>query len=82
MQKVSEVLGERPFHIRRGINVAVFDSVMVAFAQSSSTPNDIRERYETLKKHQTFIAATSGGTTDVNNVLERIQIAKMVLFES
>ena len=82
VQKVSEVLGERPFHIRRGINVAVFDSVMVAFAQSSSTPNDIRERYETLKKHQTFIAATSGGTTDVNNVLERIQIAKMVLFES
>ena len=82
VQKVSEVLGERPFHIRRGINVAVFDSVMVAFAQSSSTPDDIRERYETLTKHQTFISATSGGTTDVNNVRERIQLAKRVLFES
>ena len=40
ISKVSETLGARPFHIRRGINVAVFDSVMVAFAQSQSIPED------------------------------------------
>lgn len=82
ISKVSETLGARPFHIRRGINVAVFDSVMVAFAQSQSIPEDIRQRYENLKGHQTFVDATTGGTTDVNNVHDRVRIAKKVLFES
>ena len=82
VEKVAQVLGSRPFHIRRGINVAVCDSVMVAFAQASSQPDNVSERYETLKKHPAFISATSGGTTDVNNVHERIKLAKKVLFES
>ena len=80
--QIAQALGPRPFHIRRGINVAVCDAVMVAFAQSRSLPSDISERYEKLKKHPNFIAATSGGTTDVNNVHERIQLAKKILFES
>ena len=82
VEKVAQALGSRPFHIRRGINVAVYDSVMVAFAQASSQPDNVFERYETLKKHPAFISATSGGTTDPNNVHERIKLAKKVLFES
>ena len=82
VDNVAQVLGPRPFHIRRGINVAVYDSVMVAFAQASSQPDNMSERYEKLKKHPAFFAATSGGTTDVNNVHERIKLAKKVLFES
>ena len=46
--RVVDSLGERPFHIRRGINVAAYDATMVAFANSDSTPLDISARYETL----------------------------------
>ena len=34
VDRVHGSLGARPFHVRRGINAAVFDSVMVAFARS------------------------------------------------
>ena len=79
-RKVVKHLGEHPFHIRRGINAAVFDSVMVAFAQADSIPLDIRERYETLKVDQSFIDSTTASTTDVNTVQERLTLAREVLF--
>ena len=79
-QQVVDHLGEKPFHIRRGINVAVFDSVMVAFAQSSAVTSDVYDRYEELKKHDQFIASTTANTTDVNIVQERLKIARKVLF--
>ena len=80
VQKVADALGERPFHIRRGINVAVFDSVMVAFAKSNSTPMDLPDRYETLIANETFVAATTGATTDLNTVHDRVKLAEQVLF--
>lgn len=80
-QRVHESLGERPFHIRRGINVAVFDSVMVAFARSNSVPSDIQERYETLKGIDRFISSTTASTTDINTVQDRLELAQRVLFE-
>ena len=80
-QQVVDFLGERPFHIRRGINAAVFDSVMVAFARSNSIPDDILERYEVLKKDQRFIDSTTASTTDVNTVQERLVLAHRVLFQ-
>ncbi len=80
IEQVLESLGGRPFHIRRGINVAVFDSVMVAFAQSKKTPADIQERYTTLKDHERFTAITTAGTTDVQVVQERLELANKVLF--
>ena len=79
-QQVVDFLGERPFHIRRGINVAVFDSVMVAFAQSRSIPKDIGDRYECLKNDQAFIDSTTASTTDVNTVHGRLALAQKVLF--
>lgn len=79
-QQVVHHLGTKPFHIRRGINVAVFDSVMVAFAQSSTVPSDVQERYEELKNNDQFIASTTSNTTDVNTVQERLKLAEKVLF--
>ena len=82
VRQLHEVLGPRPFHIRRGINVAVFDSVMVAFAGSDPVPADIAERYQALLDNKCFVEATTRGTTDINNVNDRINLAKRILFES
>ena len=82
VQQVHEKLGPRPFHIRRGINVAVFDSVMVAFAGSDPIPDDIVERYQALIADQDFVKATTRGTTDINNVHDRVNLAKRILFKS
>ena len=79
-RRVSDSLGSRPFHVRRGLNVAVCDSVMVAFAQSEDIPHDIKERYEKLKHHPEFIDATTSGTTALAAVRQRLELAKRTLF--
>ena len=81
VKRVVENLGERPFHIRRGINVATFDATMVAFAKSSCTPYNIVDRYQTLKNNQDFFDATTKGTTDVDNVKQRLRLAETILFD-
>ena len=81
VQKVKDGLGERPFHIRRGINVAVFDATMVAFAKAVSIPPDILGRYQTLLADPGFNKATKGGTTDLAFVKERLELASRILFE-
>jgi hypothetical protein len=78
--RVVASLGKRPFHVRRGINVAVYDATMVAFAKSGSTPPDISERYKTLLADAHFIKATTAGTTDVDTVRERLELAREILF--
>ncbi len=79
-RRVVDSLGSRPFHVRRGINVAVYDATMVAFAQSDSTPPDISERYKTLLADVNFINATTSGTTAVDIVKKRLQLARCSLF--
>ena len=79
-EKVVSQLGEKPFHVKRGINVAVFDSVMVAFARSRTVNSDVYNRYEELKDHERFIASVTANTTDVNTVQERLRLASEVLF--
>ena len=81
VRRVVDSLGERPFHIRRGINVAAYDAIMVAFANSPSTPTDISERYKTLLGDTNFIKATTGSTTDLLTVKERLDLANRILFE-
>ena len=78
--RVVTSLGKRPFHVRRGINVAVYDATMVAFAASDSTPPDIPERYKVLLADDRFTKATTSGTTDVDTVRERLEIARRILF--
>ena len=80
-RRVSEFLDSRPFHVRRGLNVAVCDSVMVAFAHSDEIPHNIKERYEELKGHSDFIDATTSGTTALASVSGRLELARKVLFQ-
>lgn len=77
--RLAGALGTRPFHIRRGINVAVFDSVMVALASASDIPTDIRERYEQLKLNRRFVELTTTATTDADTVKERVRLAQKTL---
>ena len=79
--QVIEGLGERPFHVRAGLNTAVFDAVMVAFSEHrNAIPTNIKERYDLLLDDEKFIRNTMYGTTDVDTVRERLDRANTVLF--
>ncbi len=74
-------LGDRPFHVKRGLNAAVFDSVMVAFATSKRpVPPDIRGRYRRLVQDERYMATTTAGTTDEVSVAVRMRRAQQLLF--
>ena len=76
---VLKTLGEKPFHIRAGLNAAVFDSVYVAFAQDSeSHVDDGRQRFEKLIHDDEYLQHVTSGTTDVATVAKRLRIASTV----
>lgn len=82
-QSVIEHLGERPFHIKTGLNAAVFDSVMVAFSNRlDAVPNDIGGRYAQLIWNESFQQSISSGTTDERVVEARFSAAAMQLFDT
>lgn len=76
-------IGEKPFHIKRGINTAVFDCVIVAFARmiDREIPNDIAERYKNLVIHLEENKLVTAATTDKDVVLKRFSAATKILFE-
>jgi hypothetical protein len=79
--RVVESLGAKPFHVRAGLNAAVYDSVMVAFAKSTgAVPADIQARYKSLLANEKFASATRQATTDSESVKLRFQLANQVLF--
>jgi hypothetical protein len=78
--RICSTLGERPFHIKRGINAAVCDSVMVSFAQSSGMPDNVGERFKRLLDNPSYQEGISAGTTDIDTVKRRIRLAKEILF--
>ena len=80
IDKVFENLGPRPFHIKRGINAAVFDSVTVAFAKDSKIPKDIKNRYLKLLANVNYQDTITAHTTDVDAVKQRLELAQEVLF--
>ena len=80
-QSVVDCLGARPFHIRTGLNAAVFDAVMVAFSHKlSEIPDDILARFEKLIQDKGFQESTVSGTTDEGVVARRFKAASTYLF--
>jgi hypothetical protein len=74
-------LGERPFHVRAGLNAAVFDGVMTAFSKHlGAIPGDIATRYKRLIADSDFQKRTHDTTTDVDTVRERLRQAERTLF--
>ncbi len=78
--RVLKSLGPKPFHIKRGINVAVYDSVMVAFAKNPKEPVDISSRYKRLLDNPSYNDTITAHTTDTDTVIERHELAQKVLF--
>lgn len=82
-EAVIDNLGERPFHVRSGLNAAVFDSVMVAFSNNlERVPSDIKFRYEQLVVDKDFVDNTKNSTTDVGVIERRFHEAARQLFDS
>ena len=80
-ENVINSLGNRPFHVRRGLNIAVFDSVMAAFSKHlDDIPDNISDRYNDLNKDEEFLQHTKSATTDVDSIKRRFQKAESVLF--
>ncbi len=80
-QEIVNKLGEKPFHVRAGLNAAVLDSVMVAVSRNlDCIPQNLKERYEHLKKDANFYNNTRAGTTDNDNVFKRFNLASSTLF--
>jgi len=74
-------LGEKPFHIRAGLNAAVCDSVLTAFSKNlDRIPADIRRRFDVLVGDNAFLRWVSSGTTDKEVVLSRLAAAEKILF--
>lgn len=81
INKIIEHLGNRPFHVRSGLNSAVCDSVMVAFANNlDKIPPDILARYRRLNNNSDYIYYTSKSTNDVASVNGRMLLANKYLF--
>ena len=74
-------LGEKPFHVRAGLNAAVFDAVMHAFSNHlDNIPEDVDERYQKLIRDGDFENNTRSSTTNVEVVQRRLRQASAQLF--
>ena len=81
MEVVLEKLGEKPFHIKAGLNAAVFDAVTTAFSKHlDGVPDDVGDRYLTLVADDKFLHMASTGTTDEDILSGRLSHAERVLF--
>lgn len=78
---VSAALGQRPFHIKSGLNVAACDSVMVGIRSKRLGASDtLRARYQkVLLRNSAYLNAIRKSTTDETTVRDRIRIAQRVL---
>jgi uncharacterized protein DUF262 len=79
--KVVESLGPKPFHVRAGLNAAVFDSVFVAFANNlTNIPPDIKQRYAALNANDEYELGVRSHTTDKEAIVDRLTFAQSILF--
>jgi hypothetical protein len=78
---VLDMLGRKPFHIKAGLNSAVFDSVMVAFSSHlGKIPANVTDKYKALIKNPDFLSLVTSGTTNDETVRKRFDLADKSLF--
>lgn len=77
---IANELGEKPFHVRGPLNASALDSVLAVVIENiDRLPNDMKKRYGKLLKDKEFHAATYYGTSDIEVLQRRFQIAKSML---
>jgi hypothetical protein len=89
-EAVVKFLGSKPFHIARGLNAAVFDSVFTAFARhldkvsdgkvSAAKTKHVYTKYKTLLENKQYKKWYSAATTDKDVVPRRLKKAEKLLF--
>ncbi len=81
--RVYKSLGEKPFHVKRGLNAATFDCTMVAFANDikNEVPVNIKNRYQLLVNQLEQEKLNVSGTTDAEVIKKRFEYAQTILFE-
>jgi len=72
--RIIEILGEKPFHIWSGLNVAAFDSAFTTLAKNGFK-EDLCERFEALKADDDFVKGVRGATADESIVESRMNLA-------
>lgn len=82
VSSIHKKLNPSPFRIKAGLNAAVLDSVMVAFALNlDKIPSDIRSRHKQLLDNEEYRECIYKVTTDAKVVKQRISLAIRKLFE-
>jgi uncharacterized protein with ParB-like and HNH nuclease domain len=83
VERVHSNLGSKPFHVRTGLNAAVYDSVFIAFASNpGKKPAHAKQHFEKLIHDEDYMEAVSFGTTDTGAIPRRIKKAADFLFGS
>lgn len=78
---ITDELGEKPFHPRGPLNVAVLDSVFTALAQKwPDKPADLQGSVNALLEDKDYMTLCSARTGDTDVVRNRISMAKAALF--
>ncbi len=87
---VVKYIGSKPFHIIRGLNAAVFDSVFTAFARHVDELNTdtlllkkikhLHTQYKKLLSDAEYLDWISSATTDEDIVPKRLKKAEKYLF--
>jgi uncharacterized protein with ParB-like and HNH nuclease domain len=76
--QIVALLGEKPFNIWSGLNVAVFDSTFTVLAKNGF-PADLKERFRNLKQDEDFVKGVRGATADESIVELRMSLARQYL---
>ncbi|MCF7970285.1 MAG: DUF262 domain-containing protein [Methylococcaceae bacterium] len=71
---ILEYLGEKPFHIWSGFNVAAYDSIFTTLAKCGFKDNTA-ENFEKLIKDDDFVKGVRGATADEKIVALRMMLA-------
>ena len=77
---IIENLGEKPFHIKAGINTAILDSVMINLANNlNHLPKNLKTRYKKLISNEKYQEVISGPIPNPGVIRQRFSIAKKIL---
>ena len=71
-------LGEKPFHIWSGLNVAAYDSIFTTLA-IYGFKGDLEGNFRRLKGDEDFVKGVRGATADESIIELRMQLAKQYL---
>ena len=76
VDKIYNDIGVDVFRLKAGINIAVFDSIMVALALAGiSKVNNLKKKIEILKNTTAYLDSVSKSTTDSDRVESRLKLS-------